>query len=101
MTHALSRLLRQEAEYAETHKDAPLHDGTRVTHRGQRSRVFSIRLSDSEFAALEAASTGVGVPPSTLARQWIAERLASEHEPADLKEIADALATFSKRLASL
>jgi predicted DNA binding CopG/RHH family protein len=101
MADQVSQLLKQEAEYAEAHKDAPPRDGTVVTHRGQRTKVFSIRLSDSELAALEVAASAVGVPPSTLARQWIAERLVSEHEPADLQEIATALATFSRRLASL
>jgi len=101
MEAALSDLLKAEAEYAEAHKDAPLKEGTIITHRGQRSRVFSIRLSESEFTALEEASKRLGVPSSTLARQWISERLASDTEPTDLQGIANALAVFSKRLSAL
>ncbi|MDJ1372471.1 hypothetical protein [Gulosibacter molinativorax] len=93
--------LRDEAEYAEQHIDAPLRDGTTITHRGQRSRVFSIRLGESEYTALEAAAEKAGLPASTLARTWITTRLAAEDENADAHDIADALATFSRRLAAM
>lgn len=87
----VEKILAAEAEYAEKHKDAPLKDGTTITHRGQRSHVFSIRLSDSERVALERAAEQTGAAPSTLARQWIAERLASDVPPMDIAGVADAL----------
>ena len=48
MNTELSELLKREAEYAQAHKDAPVGEGTTVTHRGQRSRIFSLRLSEAE-----------------------------------------------------
>jgi hypothetical protein len=87
----IAEILAKEAEYAEAHKDAPVKDGTIITHRGQRSHVFSIRLSDSERVALEHAAEKAGVAPSTLARQWIAERLASGATPVDIAGVADTL----------
>ena len=87
----IAEILAKEAEYAEEHKDAPVKDGTTITHRGQRSHVFSIRLSDSERVGLENAAQQAGVAPSTLARQWIAEKLASGATPVDIAGVADTL----------
>lgn len=101
MVEDIAELLQAEAEHAESHADAPLRDGTAITHRGQRTRVFSIRLAESEFAALEGAAEKAGLPASTLARTWITARLAADDETADVHDIADALATFSRRLAAL
>ena len=97
----LEEFLRGEAEYAETHKDVPLQEGTVITRRRQRSNVFSIRLSDDERRALELASARANMPPSSLARQWIAERLATSTEAVDVREIASVLETLAKRLSSL
>jgi len=94
----IAAALNEEAEYAETHKDAPLRDGTVITHRGQRSHVFSIRLSDSEREQLEQAAIHAGVAPSTLARQWIAERLASGATPVDIAGVADSLDALAMSL---
>lgn len=97
----IAELLRAEAEAAEANPDAPLRDGTIIERHGQRSRVFSIRLAESEMSALEAAADRAGMAASTLARTWIAERLASSGDVDDVHAIADALATFSRRLAAL
>lgn len=96
----LTELLRAEAEAAESNPDAPATPGTTITHRGQRSKVYSIRLAESEITALEAAAERAGIPASTLARTWIAERLASD-DISDVRAIADALGAFSRRLAAL
>ena len=70
------RFLRDEAEYAEANKDAPISAQTRVSRPGgQRAKVYSVGLLESEVAALEAAAERVGVPASTLAHSWITERL--------------------------
>ena len=98
----IERRLEEEALQAENNKDAPLQPGTIITRPGrQRAHVFSIRLAESEMKALEAAAERHGLPASTLARTWIAERLANEGEANDVQAIADALATFSKRLSAL
>ncbi|MPV50652.1 MULTISPECIES: hypothetical protein [unclassified Pseudactinotalea] len=96
----LADVLRLEAEAAEANPDAPLRPGTLITRRNQRSRVYSLRLNESEIEALEAAAERAGIPASTLARTWIVERLAEGDDTTDLRAIADALATFSRRLAA-
>lgn len=98
MSEEIAELLRAEAEYAETHRDAPLRDGTEISHRGQRAVIFSIRLSHSEKEALEAASRKAGIPVSRLARGWIVDRLVKAEQPHDIQEIADALAAYSRAL---
>lgn len=98
----VNNLLRQEAEHAETHKDAPEQPGTKASRPGGgRARVFSIRLTEAEFDALDAAAVQQGMPASTLARAWITERLAADGHIDDVQAIADALANFSRRLSTL
>ncbi|MCW4456710.1 hypothetical protein [Microbacterium sp. MPKO10] len=94
--------LREEAEHAEANKDAPERAGTVATRPGgARARVYSIRLTEAEVAALEVVAEREGVPASTLARTWIVERLSTDGDVDDVHVIADALATFSQRLAAL
>jgi hypothetical protein len=96
------QFLQDEAEHAEVNKDAPLTPQTRVSRPGgQRARVYSIRLTESEVAALEAAAERAGVPASTLARAWIAERLAEDDGSTDLQSIANTLDILSRRLSAL
>ena len=97
----LEHILREEAHHAEEHKDAPWRDGTVITHNNQRSYVFSIRLSESQRSALEQAARLEGVAPSSLARQWIAERLVSEAGSLDHHAVADALETLSRQVRAL
>ena len=94
----IEQILRDEAEYAEAHKDAPLRDGTIITHKNQRSYVLSIRLSESERGGLEQVAGQAGVPASSLARQWIAEKLFSQSSPTDLEGVADVLETMANQL---
>ena len=97
----LEQNLRSEADYAESHPDEPIREGSLVTHRGQRSRMLSIRMSESEFAALERVAGASGVPVSRLAREWIAQKLATESSPSDLAELAEAVAVLAQRLSTL
>lgn len=108
----LKAFLDAEAEAVEADRNAPLKPGTAITWRGQTTRVYSIRLGDSEIRALEAAAGRAGMPASRLARTWIAERLVQEQaglladdgvrsDVTDVHAIADALAVFSRRLAAL
>ncbi len=97
----LEQTLRREAEYAESHQDEPIREGSLVTHRGQRSRMLSIRMSESEFAALERVAGASGIPVSRLAREWIAQKLATESSPSDVAELAEAVAMLAQRLSTL
>lgn len=98
----VERLLKEEAEYAEAHKDEPLRGGTSIVRGGQKSKVYTLRLTESEYARLEIVAEKVGLPPSTLVRTWIAERLAAEDpERADFQAMASTLEAFSKRLAAV
>ena len=93
--------LRHEAEHVEPYKNAALRDGTVITHKNQRSYVFSIRLSESERTALEQAAHLASVAPSSLARAWIAERLTSEVPPTDVHGVANTLETLASQLRTL
>ena len=97
----IDQILRHEAEHVEAHKDAALRDGTVITHKNQRSYVFSIRLSESERTALEQAAQLASVAPSSLARSWIAERLASGATPTDVQGVANTLETLAGQLRTL
>lgn len=97
----ISDILREEAEHAEAHADAPTTAQTVVTRPGGRAKVYSLRLSEDEVAALEDAAERAGVPASALARQWITERLVADDGTTDLRAMAHTLETFSKRLAAL
>jgi hypothetical protein len=102
MTHKnIDHILQEEAEYVEQHKDAPLSDGTVITHKNQRSYVFSIRLSESERTALWHIANRTEVAPSSLARQWIAERLVSEVTSTDVLGVADTLEILASQLRAL
>ena len=79
----LERFLMEEAEFAEATKDAPIPPETRISRPGgQRARIYSVRLLESEVAALEAAAERAGIPASTLAHSRIAERLERESRKA-------------------
>jgi hypothetical protein len=97
----LERSLKREAEYAESHQDEPIREGSVVTHRGQRSQMLSIRMSEAEYSALERVALAEDIPISRLAREWIAEKLATEGSPRDVAELADAVAVLAQRLSAL
>lgn len=74
MNAELERLVRDEAE-ATREADSPLGQGKRV-NRG-RSTVYSVRLTEEEVAAVQAAAERAQLPASTLVRSWIVERVRS------------------------
>ena len=99
---ALAELLRVEAEHAETHQNAPEKPGTIATRPGgQRTRVFSVRLSESESVALDAAAEQAGVTTSALVRQWIGDKLAGETSATDPHTMAVTLRSVAHRLETL
>jgi hypothetical protein len=51
---------------------------TVVTHPNQPSRMFNLRLSEDQYAALQAEANRQHLPVSTMARAWLIDRL--DHE---------------------
>lgn len=57
----------------------PLPKTVRVERRNEaRSKMFSLRLRDAELAQLVEVAGERGLPPRTLARAWLLERLNDE-----------------------
>jgi hypothetical protein len=66
-----------ELEHAEL--PDPLPKTVRVERRNEaRSKMFSLRLRDEELARLMEVAEELGLPPRTLARAWLLERLNDE-----------------------
>lgn len=84
----LEKLLRDEAEHAETHQDAPAGPQTEVSRPGHaRSTVYSVRLNPEEVAGLQELAEETGLPASTLVRSWIVERLRSHGTDPDIRKL--------------
>jgi hypothetical protein len=58
-------------------------------------------MSEAEYLALERVAGVSGVPVSRLAREWIAQKLATESSPSDVVELAEAVAMLAQRLSTL
>jgi hypothetical protein len=52
--------------------------GTRVTRPNLPSRLFNVRLSDEQYAALQKLARERHLPMSTMARAWLLDRLDQE-----------------------
>lgn len=77
MTDDLGKMLAEEAEHAELHKDAAPGPDTKISRPNRaRSHVFSVRLNDAEMKQLAAVAARAAVPPSTMARSLITQQLA-------------------------
>jgi hypothetical protein len=72
----LAEKLRQESE-ATRHDPYP-ENATFTRPNRERSRVYSIRLSDAEYAEVQQVADAAHLPPSTLVRSWILARLEQE-----------------------
>lgn len=71
---ALAARLREESERT---REAPYPAGARPT-RPNRSKVYSIRLSEEEQAQVQQVADAKHLPASTLVRSWILDRLNQE-----------------------
>ena len=68
--------IRAESERT---KDEPYPPGARFTRPNRdRSRVYSVRLSQDEYDAVQRVADAAHLPPSTLVRSWILARLDEE-----------------------
>ena len=68
-----ARALEQRAESTEVYPA-----GTRVSRPNQHSRMFNVRLSEEQFAELQAEARRHHLPVSTMARAWLLDRLDRE-----------------------
>ena len=71
---ALAARLREESEQT---REAAYPAEVRPT-RPNRSKVYSIRLSEAEQARIEQVADAKHLPASTLVRSWILDRLNQE-----------------------
>jgi hypothetical protein len=75
----VNELIEDEAAASEENGDAPIAPDAKLRRPNRsRSTVYSVRLSPDEVAAVQQLADAVGLPPSTLVRSWIVERLRSE-----------------------
>lgn len=70
----LINALREESERT---KDEPYPPDAKPT-RPNRSRVYSVRLSPDEQVRVQQLAEEKHLPPSTLVRSWILDRLEQE-----------------------
>ena len=95
----VKRLLREEAEHAEQHKDADPSESATISRPGRdRAKVLSVRLNADEFEKLAARAEVAGIGPSTLARSLILQAM----DPAEGQALAGPwMESVSQRLARL
>ncbi len=66
-------LIEREIEQAER---TELSAGARPTRRGNaRTRVYSIRLNDYEWAEVRKRAEDLDIPAATLVRSWVLDRI--------------------------
>lgn len=72
----LADRLREESERT---KDEPYPPKAAYTRPNRdRSRVYSVRLSEAEYAEVQRVADAAHLPASTLVRSWILARLEQE-----------------------
>jgi transposase-like protein len=99
----LERLIGNEAEHAELHRDDPIPAGAHATRRNRpKSAMLSLRLNPDELAAVHDLAGEHGVPASALVRGWIVQRLADERNaPTDTAAVVERLESDLRTLRRL
>jgi uncharacterized protein YbaP (TraB family) len=71
---------REDARRLEAEADTgePYPNGTVISRPNQASRMFNVRLSEEQFAAIQEIAESQHLPMSTMARAWLLERLDRE-----------------------
>jgi aryl-alcohol dehydrogenase-like predicted oxidoreductase len=71
---------RADARALETGAEAsgPYPEGTRISRPNRPSRMFNVRLTDEQYTELQDVARAHHLPPSTMARSWLLERLDQE-----------------------
>lgn len=100
MSNDVERQIAEEAAASEENPDAPVPSGAKVSRPNRaRSTVYSIRLNPDEVAAVQALADDAGIPPSTLVRSWIVERVRIEQ--GEVSEAEAELHAAQRHLAHL
>ena len=75
-----ARAARDDARRLEAEADRhePYPAGTAVSRPNQPSRMFNVRLTDEQFAAIQELAAQRHLPMSTMARAWLLDRLDKE-----------------------
>jgi hypothetical protein len=89
----LDRILDEETEASELGRDAEPTAAAKVSRPNRnKSKVFSVRLSESEMAALQETADKANLAASTMARSLIVSQLTETPTPAALRAaVADEL----------
>lgn len=87
------RTMEDARAETERTRDDPLPEGALSRPNRGHSRVYSVRLSEEEHTAVKSLASEQGIPPSTLIRSWIVERLRARSD--------DSLETRVERLERL
>jgi uncharacterized protein YbaP (TraB family) len=71
---------REDARRLEAEADAgePYPDDSVLSRPNQASRMFNVRLSEEQFAAIQEIAESQHLPMSTMARAWLLDRLDKE-----------------------
>jgi hypothetical protein len=106
MSKDIESRISEEAAASEENPDAPVTSGAKVDRPNRaRSSVYSIRLNPDEVAAVQSLADDAGIPPSTLVRSWIVERVRVEQgevgsAEAELRAAQRHLAHLQRHLSS-
>lgn len=98
----VKKTLSKEAELFEKHKDDSRKPGDYAKPLPPRgpAQVYSVRIPVDRLAELKALAESNNLAPSTMIRDWVLERLDSEHDPSTLESIAEEAAKATARLKS-
>ena len=71
---------REDARRLEAEADSgePYPESTVIGRPNQSSRMFNVRLSEEQFAAIQEIAESQHLPMSTMARAWLLDRLDKE-----------------------
>jgi aryl-alcohol dehydrogenase-like predicted oxidoreductase len=77
---ATARAARQDARRLEKQaaRTEPYPESTTVSRANQPSRMFNVRLTEEQFAAIQDLAAERHLPMSTMARAWLLDRLDRE-----------------------
>lgn len=75
-----ARAAREDARRLEfeANREEPYPPDTRISRPNQPSRMFNVRLTEEQFAAIQDLAEQRHLPMSTMARAWLLDRLDKE-----------------------